>query len=68
MGEVTVFPGHVSFANEFGIAVIPAFLVEELVAATVMTALRDEFERFLLRQNKYPSGQVHRDWSNAIKK
>ncbi len=67
IGEVTVFPGDVAFANEYGVAFIPAHIVEELVFSSEMTALRDEFERFLLQQGKYPSGQIHGDWSDTIK-
>ncbi|MEO6723560.1 MAG: RraA family protein [Ferruginibacter sp.] len=67
IGQVTVFPGDVVFANEYGVVFIPAFLVEELVSASEMTALRDEFERLLLQQGKYPSGQIHGDWSDMIK-
>ncbi len=67
IGEVTVFPGDVVFANEYGVVFIPAFLVEELVSASEMTALRDEFERVLLQQGKYPSGQIHGDWNDTIK-
>lgn len=67
IGQVTVFPGDVVFANEYGVVFIPAFLVEELVSASEMTALRDEFERLLLQQGKYPSGQIHGDWSDVIK-
>ena len=67
VGEVTVFPGDIVFANEYGVVFIPAHLVEELVAASEMTALRDEFERYLLQQGKYPSGQIHGDWNETIK-
>ena len=67
IGEVTVFPGDVVFANEYGVVFIPAYLVEELVSASEMTALRDEFERLLLQQGKYPSGQIHGDWSETVK-
>jgi regulator of RNase E activity RraA len=67
IGQVTVFPGDVVFANEYGVVFIPAYLVEELVSASEMTALRDEFERLLLQQGKYPSGQIHGDWSDTIK-
>lgn len=67
IGEVTVFPGDVVFANEYGVVFIPAHLVEGLVAASEMTALRDEFERVLLQQGKYPSGEIHGDWSPKIK-
>jgi regulator of RNase E activity RraA len=67
IGEVTVFPGDIAFANEYGTVFIPAHLVEGLVAASELTALRDEFERVLLQQNKYPSGEIHGDWSDQIK-
>ncbi|MEJ7738141.1 MAG: RraA family protein [Chitinophagaceae bacterium] len=67
IGEVTVFPGDVVFANEYGVVFIPAHLVEDLVTASELTALRDEFERLLLQQGKYPSGQIHGDWSDNIK-
>ncbi|KAA9355207.1 RraA family protein [Larkinella humicola] len=67
IGEVTVFPGDVVFANEYGVVFIPAHLVEGLVSASEMTALRDEFERVLLQQGKYPSGEIHGDWSAKIK-
>ena len=67
IGEVTVFPGDVVFANEYGVAFVPAHLVEGLVKAAELTGLRDEFERFLLQQAKYPSGEIHGDWSDKIK-
>ncbi len=67
IGEVTVFPGDVVFANEYGVVFIPAHLVEGLVSSSEMVALRDEFERFLLQQAKYPSGQIHGDWDDKIK-
>lgn len=68
IGEVTVFPGDIVFANEYGVVFIPAHLVEGLVSASEMTALRDEFERVLLQQAKYPSGQIHGAWDENIKK
>jgi regulator of RNase E activity RraA len=67
IGEVTVFPGDVVFANEYGVVFVPAHLVEGLVSASEMTALRDEFERVLLQQGKYPSGQIHGKWDDGIK-
>lgn len=67
IGEVTVFPGDIVFANEYGTVFIPAHLVEELVSASELVALRDEFERVLLQEGKYPSGEIHGDWSDKIK-
>lgn len=68
IGEVTVFPGDVVFANEYGVVFIPSHMVEGLVSASEMVALRDEFERVLLQQAKYPSGQIHGSWDENIKK
>lgn len=67
IGEVTVFPGDIVFANDYGVVFIPSHLVEGLVSSSEMIALRDEFERFLLQQAKYPSGQIHGTWDDKIK-
>lgn len=67
IGEVTVLPGDVVFANEYGVAFVPAHLVEGLVKNAELVGLRDEFERVLLQQNKYPGGEIHGDWSDKIK-
>lgn len=67
IGQATVFPGDVVFANEYGVVFIPAYLVPELVTSSQLVGLRDEFERYMLQLGKYPSGQVHGDWSDTIK-
>jgi regulator of RNase E activity RraA len=67
IGEVTVFPGDIVFANEYGVVFIPAFMVEALVKASEWTGLRDEFERYMLQLGKYPSGDVHGDWADNMK-
>ncbi|WP_114749761.1 RraA family protein [Pleomorphovibrio marinus] len=67
IGEVTVFPGDVVFANDYGTAFIPAHLVEDLVVTSELVGLRDEFERLLLQEGKYPSGEIHGQWNEDIK-
>lgn len=67
IGAVSVLPGDVVLANEFGTVFIPAHLVEGLVTASEMTALRDEFERLRLQENKYLTGEIHGEWSDEIK-
>ena len=67
IGQVSVFPGDIVFANEYGVVFIPAYLVDDLVRDAEFVRLRDEFERHLLQQNKYPSGEIHGDWSDKIK-
>lgn len=67
IGEATVFPGDILFANDYGVAFIPAHLVEGLVKDAELVGLRDEFERYLLQQAKYPAGEIHGTWSEKIK-
>ena len=67
VGEVTVLPGDIVFANDYGVVFIPAHIVEDLVKANELTGLRDEFERLLLKQGKYLSGEIHGDWTEVIK-
>ncbi|MDF9798873.1 regulator of RNase E activity RraA [Catalinimonas alkaloidigena] len=67
IGSVTVFPGDVVLANKYGTVFIPAHLVVDLVTSSEMTALRDEFERVRLQENKYLTGEIHGDWSEKIK-
>jgi regulator of RNase E activity RraA len=67
IGHVTVLPGDVVFANDYGVCFIPAYLVDELVKNAELVRLRDEFERYMLQLNKYPSGEIHGDWSDKMK-
>lgn len=67
IGSVTVFPGDVVLANKYGTVFIPAHFVEDLVSSSEMTALRDEFERVRLQENKYLAGEIHGEWTDAVK-
>jgi regulator of RNase E activity RraA len=67
IGQTTVLPGDIIFANEFGVTVIPAYLAVELSTAAQLTALHDEYERVLLSSGKYPAEQIHGTWSDEIK-
>ncbi|NJB70909.1 regulator of RNase E activity RraA [Saonia flava] len=67
IGRVTVLPGDVVLANRHGIIFIPANFVEELVLASEVVALRDEFGFQRLREKKYLAGQIDTRWTDAIK-
>jgi regulator of RNase E activity RraA len=67
IGSVTVFPGDIAFANDYGVAFIPAQLCEGLVIESEITALRDEYEREMLQSGKYLTGEIHGTWSEKIK-
>src|SRR5699024_1181432 len=67
IGSVTVLPGDVVLANEYGTVFIPAHLAKGLVTTSELVGLRDEFERKLLQENKYLTGEIHGSWSEEIK-
>jgi 4-hydroxy-4-methyl-2-oxoglutarate aldolase len=68
VGRATVLPGDVVLAKKYGVIFIPAFLVEELVLTSEVTALHDEFGHQRLREKKYLPGQIDSQWSEEIKK
>jgi regulator of RNase E activity RraA len=53
IGRVTVLPGDVVLAKKTGVAFIPPHLVQQVVIAGEYTALRDEFNFFCIKTNKY---------------
>jgi 4-hydroxy-4-methyl-2-oxoglutarate aldolase len=68
VGRATVLPGDVVLAKKYGVIFIPAYLVEDLVLTSEVTALRDEFGHQRLREKKYLAGQIDSEWSEEIKK
>ncbi len=68
VGRATVLPGDVVLANKYGTIFIPAYLVEDLVITSEVTALRDEFGIQRLKEKKYLAGQIDSQWTEEIKK
>lgn len=68
IGKATVLPGDVVLAKKYGVIFIPAYLVDDLVLTSEVTALRDEFGHQRLREGKYKPGQIDSQWSEEIKK
>jgi regulator of RNase E activity RraA len=68
VGRATVLPGDVVLAKKYGVIFIPAYLVEDLVLTSEVTALRDEFGHQRLREKKYLAGAIDSQWSEEIKK
>lgn len=68
VGRATVLPGDVVLAKKYGVIFIPAYLVEELVLTSEVTALRDEFGHQRLTEKKYLAGQIDSQWTDEIKK
>ncbi len=67
VGRAIVLPGDVVLANKYGVIFIPAYLIEDLVLTSEVTALRDEFGHQRLREGKYLPGQIDSKWSEDIK-
>ncbi|MBD1363770.1 RraA family protein [Mucilaginibacter sp. ZT4R22] len=67
IGRATVLPGDVVLAKKYGTIFIPAYLVEELVLTSEVTALRDQFGHQRLREKKYLTGQIDSKWTEDIK-
>ncbi|NND07743.1 MAG: RraA family protein [Saprospiraceae bacterium] len=53
IGRVTVLPGDVVLAKKTGVTFIPPHLVQQVVISGEYTALRDEFNFFCIKTNKY---------------
>jgi regulator of RNase E activity RraA len=68
VGRAIVLPGDVVLAKKYGVIFIPAYLVEDLVITSEVTALRDEFGHQRLREKKYLAGQIDSEWTEEIKK
>ena len=68
IGRAIVLPGDVVLAKDYGVAFIPAHLVEDLLITAEVTALRDQFGHQRLREKKYLAGQIDSEWSEEIKK
>jgi 4-hydroxy-4-methyl-2-oxoglutarate aldolase len=68
VGRATVLPGDIVLAKKYGVIFIPAYLVEDLVITSEVTALRDEFGHQRLTEKKYLAGQIDSEWTEEIKK
>ncbi len=68
VGRATVLPGDVVLAKKYGVIFIPAYLAEDLVLTSEVTALRDEFGHQRLQEKKYLAGQIDSQWTEEIKK
>jgi 4-hydroxy-4-methyl-2-oxoglutarate aldolase len=68
VGRAIVLPGDVVLAKKYGVIFIPAYLVEDLLITSEVTALRDEFGHQRLKEKKYLAGQIDSEWTDEIKK
>ncbi|WP_299534427.1 RraA family protein [Ulvibacterium sp.] len=67
IGRAIVLPGDVVLANRYGTIFIPSHLVANLVLASEVVSLRDQFGFQRLREKTYTPGQIDTKWTDAIK-
>ncbi len=54
IGRVTILPGDAILAKKYGIIVIPPHLLQGAVISSEFTSLRDQFNFFCMKTNKFP--------------
>ena len=68
VGRATVLPGDVVLAKKYGVIFIPAYLVEDLVITSEVTAFAMNSDISVFREKKYLAGQIDSEWTEEIKK
>ncbi|MGI9073071.1 MAG: RraA family protein [Bryobacteraceae bacterium] len=66
IGHVTVLPGDVVLSDRDGITFIPAQLAEKVADDSELTKYRDEWGHMMLREGKYPPGQIDARWTQKM--
>lgn len=66
IGHVTVLPGDVVLSDRDGITFIPAQLAEKVADDSELTKYRDEWGHMMLREGKYPPGQIDGRWTKKM--
>lgn len=66
IGHVTVLPGDIVLSDRDGITFIPAQLAEKVADDSELTKYRDEWGHLMLRQGKYPPGQIDGRWTKTM--
>jgi regulator of RNase E activity RraA len=66
VGRVTVLPGDLVVAKQYGVLFIPAHLAERVIVEGEVTELRDAFGWQRLKEGKYLPGQIDSRWTDEI--
>jgi len=66
VGRVTVLPGDLVVAKQYGVLFIPAHLAERVIVEGEVTELRDAFGWQRLKEGKYLPGQIDSKWTDEI--
>jgi 4-hydroxy-4-methyl-2-oxoglutarate aldolase len=66
IGHATVLPGDIVLSDRDGITFIPAQLAEKVADDSELTHYRDEWGHMMLREGKYPPGQIDGRWTKKM--
>lgn len=66
IGHATVMPGDVVLSDRDGITFIPAQLAQKVADDSELTRYRDEWGHTMLREGKYPPGQIDARWTKKM--
>jgi 4-hydroxy-4-methyl-2-oxoglutarate aldolase len=66
IGHATVLPGDVVLSDRDGITFIPAQLAEKVADDAELTRYQDEWGHMMLREGKYPPGQIDARWTQKM--
>jgi regulator of RNase E activity RraA len=66
IGDVTVLPGDVAVSDPEGITFIPPQFAQEVVDNAQFTHQIDEWGHQMLREGRYPPGQIDGEWTKQM--
>lgn len=67
IGSAIVLPGDLVIANREGVLFVPAHLAEQVVSTCEFVVRKDQFGFEMVKSNRYTSGQIDSQWTDAIK-
>jgi regulator of RNase E activity RraA len=67
IGGVMVLPGDLVIAEKEGVLFVPAHLAEQVIRTAEFVVLKDKFGFEMVKSNKYSTGQIDSQWTDAIK-
>lgn len=67
IGNVMVLPGDLVIATVEGVLFVPAHLAEHVVSVSEFVIRKDQFGFEMVRTNKYSTGEIDSQWTDAIK-
>ena len=67
IGHAIVLPGDLVIANREGVLFVPAQLADLVISTAEFVTLKDTFGFEMVKSNRYSTGQIDSQWTDAIK-